>query len=527
MHTDPERIDVQVLEFRGATATVQTACLRGIDAVPVTVEAALKGEGAPRILGATDGTVREACFRILAAFDALGLDPPRGSPIVNFAPAALRKTGAGFDLPMALALAGAAGMFPPARLQRVAAFGEVSLQGLVLPCCGALPVALALAASGCETLLVSPQDAPLAALAPGLRVLAPRTLHDALRWLAEELVLPCVATAPAVQAAAPEAPDLADLRGLETPKLALAVAAAGRHNLLLVGPPGSGKSALLRRLPGLLPPPSDAESFEILRIRSASGQLPAAPFPRPFRAPHHTSSYAALLGGGSGEPHPGEVTLAHHGVLFLDELPEFRREVLEGLRQPLEDGVVTIGRTREVVTLPAGFQLVAAMNPCPCGWRGHPTRPCLCGPLQRQRYTSRLSGPLLDRIDLQLEVASVDPGRLRAAPDPAWSTAAQRERVLAADEMQRRRNRHGLRSLPNARLPDALLRRVAALEDAAEDALEAALRRSRASARTRVRLLRVARTLADLEQREHVGEEHVLLAVRLRHGAQAWDAGPR
>jgi magnesium chelatase family protein len=460
-----------------------------------------------------DAVVREAFYRVLSAFQAVGLPPPRGMPILNFVPAGLRKGGSGFDLPMALVLAAAGAMFARRRLDGIAAHGEVSLDGSVLPARGAVAAALSLRRAGLATLVTSPADAGLAALVPGIRAIGVRDLREALLWLCGEITLAPVAPPPPPEPPA-AALDLLDIRGHRSAKLALAAAAAGGHNLLLIGPPGSGKSALARRLPGLLPPPDDDEALEILRIRTAHLQGAASrPSERPFRAPHHSSSHVSLLGGGS-EIRPGELTLAHRGVLFLDELAEFRREALEGLRQPLEDRAITIARARDVATMPADCLLVAAMNPCPCGYAGHPRRPCVCGPQARARYLQRISGPLLDRFDLMLEVPCIDPAEYDGTPDPQLGTAALRARVLAAAERQRERQDR----VANGRLDDPALTQVALTVAASRRALAQLLRSGRHSGRARVRLLRVARTLADLDGRAQVDPEDLLAAGRLRSG---------
>jgi len=487
----------------------------GVDAEPITVEATARsaGDGTPRILGLVDATVREAYHRVLNAFFALGLPSPRGVTTVNFAPAAVRKHGSGFDLPLALALAGAGGLFAPERAHGLCAYGEVSLRGRLLPARGILSIALMARARGHATLLCSDTDAALCAGIDGLCVLGAPTLADAVYWVAGRRDLP----PPPPRAPAPNVhhPDLDDIRGHETQKRALCVAAAGGHNLLFVGPPGSGKSALCRRMAGLLPEPEAAEWWQILQVHAAAGLCEPPRTARPLRAPHHTSSCASLLGGGS-EVRPGEVTLAHHGVLFLDELAEFRRDALEALRQPLEDGVVTVGRARGTVTMPASFTLLTAMNPCPCGYLGHPARPCTCTPPAVQRYRARLSGPLLDRLDLQVEVPALDATVLRRPRDRAQSTATLRERVLAARERQRQRTPGAATTTINARLADRELERACRTSDRVEDALDAVLRLHRAGGRARIRLLRVARTLADLDDRDELRAEDVLEAAALR-----------
>ncbi len=500
----------------GGTVTIGSATLLGVDAVPVLVETSLRGEGSPRILGLVDAVVREAYHRVLAAFRACGVPSPRGHPTINFVPAGLRKSGTGFDLPMALSLAGAGGLFAPEHVDGVAAYGEVSLHGAILPVRGTLAAAIAVHEAGFHSLLVASRDAPCAAHVAGLDVIPIDTLESALLHLLGEARIAAATPAPRRARRSP-VDDLADVRGHETPKLALVVAAAGGHNVLFAGPPGSGKSALMRRLPGLMPPPTAAEALEIARIHGtllgSGGELPDE---RPFRAPHHSSSATSLLGGGP-DLRPGEVTLAHRGVLFLDELPEFRREALEGLRQPLEDAVLHVGRARQTTTMPADVLLATAMNPCPCGWRGHPTRPCLCSPGQRHRYASRISGPLLDRIDIQLEVATIPPEAWGRADAPELATAALRERVLAAVARQHERCRRlGLPETRNARLGLREIERSSGGLTSLRPALQQLLAREDLSGRAHVRVLRIARTLADLDGRAELAVEDLWQAIRLR-----------
>ena len=496
------------------TVTVGSGLVCGVDAIPVAVEATVRdaGDGTPRILGLVDAGVREAYHRVLQAFHALDLPTPRGVTTVNFAPAELRKAGSGFDLPLAIALAGAGGMFDPSRTEGLCAHGEVNLQGRILPARGIVSVALSARASGCRTVLTGPEDAARCAAIPGIEVLGAATVAEALLWLAQHRALPQVAPAPLLRPA--HAPELADIRGHETPKRALLVAAAGRHNLLFSGPPGSGKTALLRRLVGLMPDPDAEEALEVLKVHTAAGGH-GMPTGRPFRTPHHTSSTASLLGGGA-DVRPGEVTLAHRGVLFLDELPEFRRDTLEALRQPLESGEVTIGRARQVVRMPADFLLVAAMNPCPCGFLGHPQRPCRCSRPTVERYRNRLSGPLLDRIDLQVEVPALDPACFRGRAPESATTAAFRAQVEVARARQLARQARSGAPVWNGRLEDGALTAACGAGEGVLHLLEELQRLHRFGTRTRIRLLRIARTLADLDDCETVGEPHVVEAACLR-----------
>jgi len=493
--------------------------VQGVDAVTVRVEATTRhaSDGTPRLLGLVDACVREAYHRVLQAFFALDLPPPRGVTTVNFAPAALKKQGSGFDLPLALALAGAAGLYPHERAQGLFAFGEISLRGDVLPARGAVSVALAARRHRAGAMLCSPQDAQTCSVVDDVALHGAATLADAIYWLAGRRELPAVTHSAAGDGVAVGAdePDLGDLRGHRTPKLALAVAAAGGHNLLFVGPPGTGKSAMLRRLPGILPPLTRDERLAVLQVHAAAGLSLPANARRPLRAPHHTSSAASLLGGGA-DVRPGEVTLAHHGVLFLDELPEFRRDVLEAMRQPLEDGIVTVGRAQRTVTMPAQFLLTAAMNPCPCGFLGHRQRPCTCTPAAILRYRGRISGPLLDRLDLRVEVPALTPTELRGAEDPDGTSAVLRERVLVAHERQRGRQRRARAFTPNARLQDRALLRACAADERALSAVDQVLEQHHQSPRGRVRLLRLARTLADLDDRDAVEDVDVLQAAALR-----------
>ncbi|MGC6488969.1 MAG: YifB family Mg chelatase-like AAA ATPase [Planctomycetota bacterium] len=492
--------------------------IEGIEALPVFVEATTRhaGDGTPRLLGLVDACVREAYHRVLQAFFALELPAPRGVTTVNFAPAALKKRGSGFDFPLALSLAGAAGLFPPERARGLFAFGEISLRGEVLPARGAISVALAARQQDSPALLCSPTDAAACAVVEGLTVRGAATLADAVLWLAGRRTLERATPRPRGPDRATAVGDLGDIRGHATPKLAMQVAAAGRHNLLFTGPPGTGKSAMLQRLPGLQPPLTDEQRISVLQVHAAAGLAPPAGDRPPLRAPHHSSSAQGILGGGA-DVRPGEVTLAHHGVLFLDELPEFRRDVLEAMRQPLEDGVVTVGRAQRTVTMPAQFLLAAASNPCPCGFFGDRERACRCTPAALARYQRRLSGPLLDRLDLQVPVPALSAAELRGGPEPTQTTAALRAAVRTAHHRQLARNRDASgQFVPNGRLEARALHDAADATDAALDALDACLLHGHLSPRARTRLLRVARTLADLDDRPRVEQHDVTAAAVLR-----------
>ncbi len=492
-------------------ARVMSRARVGVHAPQVTVEVHV-GAGLPSlsIVGLPEAAVREARDRVRAALVCAQLEFPAGRITINLAPADLRKEGGGFDLPIALGILAASGQLPHAALEDTEFLGELGLGGELRAVTGVLPAALAAAASG-RSLVVPIADGPEAALAGHSGVRGARTLLEVCAFLHGHKSLPIV-TAPQSACATDDLPDLADVRGQAQARRALEIAACGQHHLLLVGSPGCGKTMLAARLPGILPPMQDAEALETAAVHSVSGRGldPARWRLRPFRAPHHTASPVALVGGG-GSPRPGEISLAHHGVLFLDELPEWSRSTLEVLRQPLESGTVTVSRAARQCDFPARFQLVAAMNPCPCGWAGDISGRCRCSAETITRYRARISGPLLDRIDLQLSMQRLPPAALATAAPAAEDSAAVRARACTARDRQLARA-----GKPNALLTQSELTRDCRLAAADSALLEQAIDRLQLSARGVHRILRVARSIADLAGRTDIATADLAEAIGYR-----------
>ncbi len=499
-------------------ARVNTAALIGIDAYPIEVEVDVSS-GLPSIavVGLPDNAVRESIARVKSAIVNTGYPFPPRKITVNLAPAALKKEGSGFDLPIAIGILAALEMLPAEILRDYLLVGELSLDGRIKPVRGALSVALRARDDGFKGVIVPESNAREAAIVENVQVLGVSNLLTAAGFLMGRLELePAAPSYSSSGRFGKYSVDFREIKGQEYAKRAVEVAAAGGHNILMIGPPGSGKTMISQRIPSILPEPVFEEALETTRIYSAAGLMGrhgSIMRVRPFRSPHHTVSDAGLIGGGV-IPKPGEVSLAHNGVLFLDELPEFHKNVLEVLRQPLEDGEVTISRAQIAITFPARFMLVAAMNPCPCGYRGDPTHECSCTRQAVERYWSRISGPLLDRIDIHIEVPAVKWRDLTAIPDGP-SSAEIRNRVNKARQIQLERFK-GTGIYSNSQMGSSLIKKYCHLGAESLGFLEKAVAKLGLSARAYHRVLKIARTIADLEGTEDLLPVHVAEAVQYR-----------
>ena len=496
---------------------VYSASIQGIEAFPVTIETDGGAGSLFMIVGLPDTAVKESHQRIVSAISHSGVKFPHKGTTINLAPADIKKEGAAFDLPMAIGVLSAHGLVPPDHLADYMIMGELSLDGSVLPVKGALPMAVKARELGFKRLIVPEENVTEAAVVNKIEVFGVKTLSEALALISDASDLqPVKINTRELFAAGAESFDFdfSEVKGQDSVKRAFEVACAGGHNLLMIGPPGAGKSMMAKRIPSILPPLSLGEALETTKIHSVAGKLSRGSMlmtSRPFRTPHHTVSPVALVGGGTN-PMPGEISLAHNGVLFLDEFPEFPRQVLEVLRQPIEDRVITVARAKYTVNYPASFMLVASMNPCPCGYYGHPTKQCTCAV---NKYMNRISGPLLDRIDIQVEIQPVSFDDM-ANKAPAESSAEIRKRVIAARSIQQLRFQGEKGIYCNAQMNSRLLHKYAWPDEEGLAKLKDRMTKLNMSARAFDRILRVARTIADLDNSENVLSRHIAEAIGYR-----------
>ena len=500
---------------------VYAAALQGIDATIVTIEVNSSRGIKFFLVGLPDSAVKESHERIISALQVNGYRFPSRQIVVNMAPADIRKEGSAYDLPLAIGILASAGEVSEEKLSKYLIMGELSLDGSLQPIKGALPIAISARAQGYEGFILPKQNAREAAVVNNLNVYGVENIKEVIEFFngERELEQTIVNTREEFyQNQSDFFYDFADVKGQESVKRALEIAAAGGHNVIMIGAPGSGKSMMAKRLPSILPPLSLSESLETTKIHSVAGKLSkndSLIAIRPFRSPHHTISQVAMVGGGSN-PQPGEISLAHNGLLFLDELPEFNRSVLEVLRQPLEDRHISISRAKYSLDYPASFMLVASMNPCPCGYYNHPTKACVCNPGQVHRYLNRISGPLLDRIDIQIEIVPV-PFEKMAEQKQAESSATIRQRVVKARKIQEERFANHPGIYCNAQMESKLLHQYANPDEMGLNLLRTAMTRLNLSARAYDRILKVARTIADLEGSESIQSNHLAEAISYRN----------